>query len=84
MTHPTADAQQNRLRHQACQVKMHYPELYAVLKQRDIRINRALSRIPAPADVESSSVFDLHTHIDGTLTCLPPGLFSLAEVHQEE
>ena len=84
MTHQTAHAQQRLLSHQACQVKMQYPELYAFLAYRDTTLDRAISRIPSPSDVESSSAFDLHAHVEQTVANLPPGLSRLAEVQQEE
>lgn len=84
MIHRTASAQQRQLSHQACQVKTRYPELYAFLKQRDTMLDRAVSTIPSPSDVELSSAFDLHAHVEGTVANVPPGLSRLVEVRQEE
>jgi hypothetical protein len=58
-----------------------WPMLYDYLARRDRVVERALARIPSPADIEQYAVFNIRDHLARTLGQLPPGIATLA--HEE-
>lgn len=65
----------------ARQLQERWPLLFEYLERRDRTLERALARIPSPADIEQYAVFNIRAHLAGTRGQLPPGLAQLA--HQE-
>lgn len=65
----------------ARQLQDRWPLLFDYLERRDRALERALARIPSPADIEQYAVFNIRAHLAHTLGQLPPGIGQLA--HEE-
>jgi len=58
-----------------------WPLLFDYLAKRDRTLERALARIPSPAEIELYATFNVRAHLARTLGQLPPGIATLA--HEE-
>ncbi|CAN5576383.1 hypothetical protein BH23CHL2_BH23CHL2_34630 [soil metagenome] len=64
---------------QARQLQEHFLDLYTYLAKRDRAIERLLARIPSPADLELSSVFNSRAYLEQALWELPPSIGELCD-----
>lgn len=70
-------SQYSTLHAQACELRKHYPDLYRHLVARDMKIRRAMRRIPSPADIELSATYNHSRHVATLLEAAGPGLDEL-------
>lgn len=63
---------------QACIVREQYPELFSYLRERDLRLRRALKRVPSRADIELSATFNYRTHLSRAIDDYATGIGELA------
>ena len=66
-----------RIRAQAIQLQANLPELFAYLRERDDALNRAIARLPDPADPDSTRTVACHGDLWRSLRHVPPGLRDL-------
>lgn len=62
----------------ARQLQERWPLLYDYLEHRDRALDRALARIPSPADIELYGAFNVRAHLAQMLGQVPPGVGRLA------
>lgn len=67
MTTSTHPDELTLIREQAARLRESYPELFVHLVARDRKLERALKRIPSPADVELSATWDQRKFLTQTL-----------------
>ena len=66
------------LQEQARELRREYPQLFAYLSERDRKLQRALRRVPSPADIELSATWNHHKFIEKTLASSGSGIETLA------
>ncbi|HLT18338.1 MAG TPA: hypothetical protein VKZ96_02695 [Thermomicrobiales bacterium] len=67
------------IREQATHLRQTYPELFAHLVARDRKLERAMKRIPSPADIELSAAWDQRAFFARTLATCGAGIEELVD-----
>lgn len=72
-------ARPTTIQNQAQVLRNEFPELYAYLCQRDDNLQRALRRVPSPADIELSATWNHQDFVRKTLGAMGPGVRQLVD-----
>jgi len=72
-------ARPTTLQAQARELRQEYPELFAYLNERDRKLQRALRRVPSPADIELSATWNHRRFVEKTLSAFGDGVEKLAD-----
>lgn len=67
------------LQAQARDLRREYPELFAYLSERDAKLQRALRRVPSPADIELSANWNHRRFVEKTISSVGAGIGQLAD-----